>query len=378
MDRDVLPQQAKVDADQPAHADNDDAPAAVPVTGSDSEMGGGVVEAQRVDPSEKIVLEDLPMGEEIVVACESEDVTYIGAAAGPYASYFVRSDGKVDRSVTSGSIETTLTPAVEGTKYMHASSGEYCSYFVRDDGVVVRLKSASSQRDINPPPGKKYIEVSSGEYASYLLLDDGTIHRTTGSAAIEKTIKPPKGVKYTAVSSGTHASYFLRSDGSVDRTKGAGKIRHTFSPPDGAKYIGVAAGEFHTYFTRDDGLIDCTRGYDKIHYTIEPPSGAKYISVSDMFAVTTQHSQHVHKDSPWQMYLVRDDGAVDRVVRWSPDKVQTTLNPAPGVKYVAATSGLYASYFVRSDGVIIRTKNGKINKKISAGQKDESNGCAIC
>jgi len=234
--------------------------------------------------------------------------------------------------------------------------------------------------EINPPEGVKYIAVTSGEYCSYLLRDDGSIDRTINKGRISTTIKPPKGVKYVQVSAGTHASYFLRDDGNVDRTKGNGKISHTMVAPEGTKYCQISAGEFASYLVREDGIVDRTKGYGKVEMQMNPPVGVKYLSVSDMFAVTTQHNQHgAHKDSPGQMYLCRDDGAVDRTKGYG--KISNTMNPPPGMKYISASSGLYASYLVQSDGVVARTVgSGLVSSTTKAdkdGAKSDSAGCVV-
>jgi hypothetical protein len=128
-------------------------------------------------------------------------------------------------------------------------------------------------------------------------------------------------------------------------------------------------------------VVDRTKGYGKIEQQMAPPAGTKYVLVSDMFAVTTQHSQHCHKDSPAQMYLVRDDGAVDKTRGYG--TIDCTLNPPPGLKYLSASSGLWASYLVQSDGVVARTTgSGRISKQVSAegsggdGSK-AGEGCSI-
>lgn len=45
-----------------------------------------------------------------------EGVRYVAAAAGPHASYLVRSDGKIDRTHKKGEVECTLEPK-EGTRF---------------------------------------------------------------------------------------------------------------------------------------------------------------------------------------------------------------------------------------------------------------------
>lgn len=305
----------------------------------------------------------MPMASVVQMCTNSEADTYTGCAAGPHASYLVRSDGCLDRTTRNGEMTSILAPKA-GTKYLEVSAGEYASYAVRDDGCVVRIKSATDTTEMLPPPSDKYVSVTSGEHASYLLLESGAVHRTTGRARIQRTLIPAeKGVRYTAVSAGTHASYLLRSDGSVDRTTYRGKIGLTMTPPPGTTYVAVAAGEFASYLVRSDGVIDRTKGYGKVDSHVSPPSDStfKYVGVSDMFAVTTQHSQYSHKDSPRAMYFIRDDGAVDRTTGGG--VVTQTMNPPPGLKYLAASSGLYASYLLQSDGKVARTTGGGMVSK---------------
>ena len=142
----------------------------------------------------------------------------------------------------------------------------------------------------------------------------------------------------------------------------------------------VAAGEFASYLVRDDGIVDRTKGYGKIDSQMSPPAGTKYVRVSDMFAVTTQHSPNgAHKDSPGQMYLVREDGAVDRTRGYG--TIELTMNPPPGLKYTSASSGLHASYLLQSNGVVARTtgggKVGKQAKAAGAGAGKREGGCVV-
>merc|ERR1712232_516360 len=168
--------------------------------------------------------------------------------------------------------------------------------------------------------------------------------------------------------------------GRVDRTKGSGTISHTMTPPEGTAYCQISAGEFASYLVREDGVVDRTKGRGRVDAQMRPPAGVKYLSVSDMFAVTTQHNQNgAHKDSPGQMYLVRDDGAVDRTKGYG--RVSNTMNPPPGMKYISASSGLYASYLVQSDGVVARTVgSGLVSSTTKAdkdGVKSDPAGCVV-
>merc|ERR1711939_1016798 len=80
--------------------------------------------------------------------------------------------------------------------------------------------------------------------------------------------------------------------------------------------------------------------------------------MGEMFAVTPNQ----YDSSPPSVYLVRSDGAVDRVVEQTltgdSSKVAATLNPPPGKRYIQASSGMHNSYLVQSDGRIARTAGG--------------------
>jgi hypothetical protein len=159
----------------------------------------------------------------------------------------------------------------------------------------------------------------------------------------------------------------VRDDGSIDRTRGPGKIDKTIAPPAGTTYIGAPGGQEYSYFLRADGVVDRTaemtmfkKATGEISSSYEPPEGAKYIGISEMFAVTPNQ----YDSSPPSVYLVRDDGAVDRVVeqtlRGDSSKVSATLNPPPGKLYVQASSGMHNSYLVQSDGKVARTAGGGV------------------
>lgn len=116
----------------------------------------------------------------------------------------------------------------------------WATYLVRDDGVVARtIGKGTIDREYEPPAGVMYVGASSGESSSYLLLSDGKIHRLTGkkgdiSMTIDgserKTDDGCKNRRYVAVSCGDTASYWLRDDGSVDRTAGKGVVTQRMVP----------------------------------------------------------------------------------------------------------------------------------------------------
>ena len=61
-------------------------------------------------------------------------LVYVAVGAGPVASYFVRNDGVVERSVHGGKVSTAIEPPA-GVKYISASAGMANSYLGRDDGT---------------------------------------------------------------------------------------------------------------------------------------------------------------------------------------------------------------------------------------------------
>ena len=79
------------------------------------------------------------------------------------------------------------------------SAGEHASYFVRDDGKVDRSTGkAKVDSEIVPEgwPEVKYVSVSAGDNATFFVRDDGFVDRMTGSTKPEQTMKPSKpGVK---------------------------------------------------------------------------------------------------------------------------------------------------------------------------------------
>ena len=79
-----------------------------------------------------------------------------------------------------------------------------------------------------------------------------------------------------------------------------------------------------------------------------------------MFAVIPNQ----YDTSPKSVYLVRSDGAVDRVAEQQltgdSSKVSATLNPPPGERYIQASSGMHNSYLVQSDGKVARTAGGGV------------------
>lgn len=327
---------------------------------------------------------------------------YVAASAGDFASYFLRSDGAVDRTLGKGVISSRIFPPQDAT-YIQVSYGRSNSYLLRSDGSIDRIKSKGIvSSTMNPPPGKKYIKIKAGYGNSYFLRDDGAVDRTAGGGKLSSSFKPPEKAKYIDLAIGTEFSYFIRDDGCIDRTRGKGNLNLTIHPPEGTKYIAACGAQDFSYFLRADGAIDRTveltapwktKGAGKVSSTYQPPAGVKYIAVSEMFAVTPNGKGDT---SPWAVYFVRDDGAVDRVkeqacpiIGEDTEKVSATLNPPPGLRYVQVTSGIHNSYLVQSDGKIARTSGkGVVEKELlsavagveiseAKGKEGSAGGCVV-
>ena len=309
------------------------------------------------------------------LSANSTGVKYIQSDTSECVTYFVRDDGYVDRTKGGGKIGKQFTPPAK-TKYIVASAGIYASYLLRDDGVVDRLVSAEKESEIRCEDGFKYIAISSGDHASYFVREDGAVDRSTGKGKMTSTISAPESVKYVDVSAGSYATYLLRDDGKIDRTTGSGTISATIECGEtGVTYIAISpqamgsASDKHntqtqqSYFVRSDGKADKTTGSAKIQFTVESEF-SPYIAASSGLHAS---------------YLLRADGAIDRIV--SEGTVELSINPRPGTQYTFVGAGIDCSYFLHSDGTADRTTSGgKIASTISpvpVGFKPESSSCSI-
>jgi len=298
---------------------------------------------------------------ELVAGHEAKDekVMYTGVSSGVVSSWFVRSDGAVDR-FKSGKLAQRVQPP-EGTRYISATAGMHADYLLRADGAVDRLVAWSAPETLRPEgyPKITYTAVSNSMGPCYLLRSDGQADLCR-RGGVDQTMPGP----YTQLGGGTDVSWHLKTDGGVDKIFGNGKVAHTFHAAEPSSYVAIASscvsakndkgggGPTSMYFIRADGKVDRVNNvqatYD-IHSTMEPPAGTQYVAVSCQDTSS---------------YLLRSDGAIDRTT--GRGKVANTLNPPPGGRYVAVSAGQWASYFVRSDGAIDRTTGwGKVSSTIS-------------
>lgn len=78
-------------------------------------------------------------------------------------------------------------------------------------------------------------------------------------------------------------------------------------------------------------------------------------------------------------YYVRSDGAVDRTTGFK-GSVSATLNPPPGVRYVAVSAHQNSTYLLRSDGICDRSRGGaKVHSSLipSNDPLEKSSACAL-
>jgi len=306
-----------------------------------------------------------------VLEAEAVGPTYVSLSAGVFASYFVRSDGKVDR-FKGGRIDLRLAPP-DGAAYVAASTGTHATYLLRDDGAVDRLLNGQVSQTLTPAdfPKIKYTDVSNSAGPCYLLRSDGQVDLARQGEVSSTMATGP----YQQIAGGTDTSYLLKEDGTVDKVYAWGSVCHTFVPPSGTRYVRIAqqgvsakndkggGGATSIYFLRSDHKIDRASIMRSIvGVSMEPPEGAQYLEISCQDTSS---------------YLLRSDGAVDRTTGGG--KISNTMNPPPGQRYVSVAAGQMASYLLRSDGKVDRTKGwGTVSQTISPEvEPDGSGGCCL-
>lgn len=110
------------------------------------------------------------------------------------ALYCVRDDGKLDRLTGIKSCTTMEPPA--GITWVAVSSADTASYLLRSDGAVDRTVCFGKiDVTMNPPPGQTYVQVYAGQHTSYLLRSDGKVDITKGSGKVDKTIDADMDLK---------------------------------------------------------------------------------------------------------------------------------------------------------------------------------------
>jgi len=116
--------------------------------------------------------------------------------------------------------------------------------------------------------------------------------------------------------------------------------------------VHACAGAECSYLVRSDGAVDRVRSSlgsfakSQVCQRRAPPAGTAYISATAGL---------------YASYLLRDDGAVDRVRGGSEASVTASITPAdfPKVRYVAVSNSQGPCYLLRSDGQVDMYRDGK-------------------
>jgi hypothetical protein len=83
------------------------------------------------------------MAQPVEAQATADAVFYISASAGDFCSYFVRSDGAIDRTLREGKIAQRLIPSTEGVAYTQAAFGRHNSVSRKRVGSAPFLLRAS-------------------------------------------------------------------------------------------------------------------------------------------------------------------------------------------------------------------------------------------
>lgn len=100
----------------------------------------------------------------------------------------------------------------------------------------------------------------------------------------------------------------------------------------------------------------------KVKKELQPANPShKFVDIADQTVVQTDKTIHGVE----YMYLITDHGAAERLKISSGSKEsmpqpQAVVKTAGGVKYTAATAGPAGSYLVRDDGAVDRIYSGKV------------------
>jgi len=133
----------------------------------------------------------------------------------------------------------------------------------------------------------------------------------------------------------------VRSDGSVDRLKGGSVPSQRIPPPESTKYIAASAGLYASYLLREDGACDRLTGGSEFKLETIQPSGQG--SMKDLFAGKLKYVAVSNSMGP--CYLLRSDGKVDCVR--SGEVNQTLESP-----YTQICGGTDCSYHLKKDGSV--------------------------
>jgi len=271
--------------------------------------------------------------------------------------------------------KTTKTNNTNTTTYIQVAVSQSCTYMVRSDGVVDRTTGRSTVHQQLVPPegaGSKFVFAAADNYASYLLTDKGVILRTTtgGKISLASIINPPPGHAYIKISSGPIASYFVLSNGVAMRWcvgLTGSTIQSAMTPSTiNVKYIDASAGIQYSYLLRSDGFVDKVKG-GKVIATLVPQGkheeSTKFVGLGQQLHISSDKGT----SGPYANYLRRSDGVVERITtRGTAHQLMTAAStPKISSSYVDVAAGGWCSYLIRDDGVCCRTvTRGRIQKEM--------------
>ena len=310
------------------------------------------------------------IAEAAALAADLKNPRYLSVSAGPHAKYYLRSDGKVDRSSwTSQSrlaslsgtkpIQGTMSPTKKGTRYVQVATsnidgGKGSTWLIRSDGVACRSGGRGVIHQEFRPQGWRpdapeplataspapstafsflaptapsrtaaalsvhYIQVAVLDDSVFLLRSDGKVDRFLGvyRPVFSRTVAPKDfndpdaPVRYTQVSGGPEKTsvYLLRSDGKMDRLKFFGSAEHRLS-------------------MLSSGLARVWSHMDRANTVTPRPLGKATVATLKIRqdAGSLRYERVCPGDDA--VYLVRSDGAVDRTQLLGHQQSTQTMMP---------------------------------------------------
>ena len=177
----------------------------------------------------------------------SSDLKYIFVAQNSYASYFLRNDGKIDRSTGRGKIDQRMTCAEPKVWYVWVCVGVTVMYAIRSDGKVDRSTGSGkvSATIECPDANVKFVAGSGADTNTYLIGDNGNIYRFRSATDITPMpCTAGNGITWVTASGGINTSYFVRSDGRIEYTQGSGKLEGPIEAQNdttGKGYVGISS-----------------------------------------------------------------------------------------------------------------------------------------
>ena len=101
--------------------------------------------------------------------------------------------------------------APSGLSYLAAAAGSDSSYYLRSDGAVDRTTGSHGKVNstMNPPPGTTYTQAATGNGHTYILRSDGLCDRTSGGQ-VKLTMRSYTDMQRFCVATLSPQSYSFR------------------------------------------------------------------------------------------------------------------------------------------------------------------------